>query len=305
ASALFDLVMDCRQRLLRRGCRPCSSEGVGLARVWLRRVDDVGDGTTCVVVAVEAYPPYRRELAPTTRPVPPGADDLSSKDPNVRIYQTRERQNYHTDSCDVVGLLCLRPARSGGLSSLVSTVTIFNELRRLCNLRPYETFLEMNSDPGIAHALESLYGAVANVELYPGLVAEEAKPRQTATGLCAGRTITYAILSDAVALVRGDRFLTTELNPYNLTPWGYDEVQRIERDYRRGLITDDERYNEVIEVWTKAKDSVTKAVSSVLAVVRSSCSSEDAASQSNSHVVCCASFVMSTSTGPGRPDRAT
>ncbi len=55
---------------------------------------------------------------------------LSSKDPNVRIYQTRERQNYHTDSCDVVGLLCLHPARSGGLSSLVSTVTIFNELRR-------------------------------------------------------------------------------------------------------------------------------------------------------------------------------
>ncbi|MDQ6671199.1 MAG: DNA-directed RNA polymerase subunit beta' [Chloroflexota bacterium] len=43
-----------------------------------------------------------------------------------------------------------------------------------------------------------------------------------------------------------------------------DEVQRIERDYRRGLITDDERYNEVIEVWTRAKDQVTKAVSSVL-----------------------------------------
>ena len=55
---------------------------------------------------------------------------LSSQDPNVRIYQTRERQNYHTDSCDVVGLLCLHPARAGGLSSLVSTVTIFNELRR-------------------------------------------------------------------------------------------------------------------------------------------------------------------------------
>jgi hypothetical protein len=54
---------------------------------------------------------------------------LSSQDPNVRIYQTRERQNYHTDSCDVVGLLCLRPAKSGGLSSLVSSVTIFNEMR--------------------------------------------------------------------------------------------------------------------------------------------------------------------------------
>jgi DNA-directed RNA polymerase subunit beta' len=43
-----------------------------------------------------------------------------------------------------------------------------------------------------------------------------------------------------------------------------EEVQRIERDYRRGLITDDERYNEVIEVWTKCKDQVTKAVSGVL-----------------------------------------
>jgi hypothetical protein len=55
---------------------------------------------------------------------------LSSHDPNVRVYLTRERQNYHTDSCDVVGLLCLHPAKSGGLSSLVSSVTIFNEMRK-------------------------------------------------------------------------------------------------------------------------------------------------------------------------------
>jgi hypothetical protein len=54
---------------------------------------------------------------------------LKSQDPAVRIYQTNERQNYHTDSCDIVGLLCLQPARSGGLSSLVSSVSIFNEMR--------------------------------------------------------------------------------------------------------------------------------------------------------------------------------
>jgi hypothetical protein len=54
---------------------------------------------------------------------------LSSRDPTVRIYQTKERQNYHTDSCDVVGLLCLHPAKSGGLSSLVSSVTLYNEMR--------------------------------------------------------------------------------------------------------------------------------------------------------------------------------
>ena len=46
----------------------------------------------------------------------------------------------------------------------------------------------------------------------------------------------------------------------NILKGADEEVQRIERDYRRGLITDDERYNEVIEVWTRAKDQVTKAV---------------------------------------------
>ena len=54
----------------------------------------------------------------------------SSDDPNTRIYQTRERQTHHTDSADVVALLCLRPAKEGGLSSLVSSTTIFNEMRR-------------------------------------------------------------------------------------------------------------------------------------------------------------------------------
>jgi len=54
----------------------------------------------------------------------------SSEDPNTRIYQTRERQTHHTDSCDVVGLMCLTTAKSGGLSSLVSSTTIFNEMRR-------------------------------------------------------------------------------------------------------------------------------------------------------------------------------
>src|SRR5262249_9260690 len=55
---------------------------------------------------------------------------LNSRNPDVRIYQTSERQTYHTDSADIVCLLCLRPAKSGGLSSLVSSMTIFNEMRR-------------------------------------------------------------------------------------------------------------------------------------------------------------------------------
>ncbi len=53
----------------------------------------------------------------------------SSKDTNTRIYQTAERQSFHTDSADIVGLLCLREAREGGDSLLVSALAIYNRMR--------------------------------------------------------------------------------------------------------------------------------------------------------------------------------
>ena len=56
-----------------------------------------------------------------------GAD---AANPNTRIYQTAERQTFHTDSSDVVGLLCIREAMTGGESLLVSTATIYNEMLR-------------------------------------------------------------------------------------------------------------------------------------------------------------------------------
>ncbi len=55
-----------------------------------------------------------------------GAD---AKDTNTRIYQTAARQTFHTDSADVVGLLCLQDAQEGGLSLLVSAVAIYNRMR--------------------------------------------------------------------------------------------------------------------------------------------------------------------------------
>ena len=50
-------------------------------------------------------------------------------DPKFRGYQTTEELRYHTDSCDIVGLLCLARAKSGGLSSIASAGAIFNEIR--------------------------------------------------------------------------------------------------------------------------------------------------------------------------------
>lgn len=53
-------------------------------------------------------------------------------DLRARGYQTRESQGLHIDNCDVVGLLCLRSARTGGVSQVVSSMAIYNELLRRC-----------------------------------------------------------------------------------------------------------------------------------------------------------------------------
>jgi hypothetical protein len=53
---------------------------------------------------------------------------LDITDPGVRYYQTNRRLEYHTDSIDVVGLLCLKTARAGGESFVVSSATIYNEI---------------------------------------------------------------------------------------------------------------------------------------------------------------------------------
>ena len=67
----------------------------------------------------------------------------SIMDPTVRGYQTNVRLPFHTDGSDLVGLMCLRTSKSGGLSSIVSSVACHNELARmqpeLCE-RHYEPF---------------------------------------------------------------------------------------------------------------------------------------------------------------------
>ena len=58
---------------------------------------------------------------------------VQSEENVVRLYKTAANIDYHCDAADVVGLLCLKKARSGGKSRIVSSVTVFNEL---CRRRP-------------------------------------------------------------------------------------------------------------------------------------------------------------------------
>ena len=65
----------------------------------------------------------------------------------------------------------------------------------------------------MADQLRHLYEHPDFVELYPGLVTEDAKkPMAPGVGICPGYTISRAVLSDAVALVRGDRFYTVGIS---------------------------------------------------------------------------------------------
>jgi hypothetical protein len=54
---------------------------------------------------------------------------LDITDPKVRYYQTSRKLEYHTDSVDVVGLLCLKTAKTGGESFIASSMTLYNEVR--------------------------------------------------------------------------------------------------------------------------------------------------------------------------------
>ena len=53
---------------------------------------------------------------------------LNYDDPMARGYQTSARLPYHTDYSDLVGLLCMKTAQSGGLSSIVSSAALYNHM---------------------------------------------------------------------------------------------------------------------------------------------------------------------------------
>jgi hypothetical protein len=117
-----------------------------------------------------------------------------------------------------IEVLGIEQARSWNLGSL-------NEFRKYFKLEPHNTFEDITSDKYAQEQLKHLYDTPDEVEIYPGIVVEDAKqPMAPGSGLCPPYTVSRAVLSDAVALVRGDRFYTHDYNPRTLTNWGYSLV---------------------------------------------------------------------------------
>lgn len=75
-------------------------------------------------------------------------------DPATRIYTTCAAQPFHTDSADIVGLLCIADSASGGESQVVSSVAVWNEL--------------VNTRPDLARELTRPFNVDRKGEVPPG-----------------------------------------------------------------------------------------------------------------------------------------
>lgn len=63
--------------------------------------------------------------------------NVGGKDPKERAYRNSTELDMHTDACDVVAMMCLQKAQSGGYSGYVSAISIYNEiLKRRPDLLP-------------------------------------------------------------------------------------------------------------------------------------------------------------------------
>lgn len=57
--------------------------------------------------------------------------DVGATNKTERPYRKRVDIAYHCDGADVVGLLCMHPAKKGGASRIISSVRVYNELLKL------------------------------------------------------------------------------------------------------------------------------------------------------------------------------
>ncbi|MFC5826292.1 TauD/TfdA family dioxygenase [Nonomuraea insulae] len=99
--------------------------GVPVEEMSERECEVAAAGLACHVGEVVPQGPGR---APLMHVRDTGADPAEGR---TRSYEHRARLGFHSDPTDVVALLCVRPAKSGGLSAIVSSVAVHNEIVRL------------------------------------------------------------------------------------------------------------------------------------------------------------------------------
>ncbi|KAJ7278558.1 heme peroxidase [Mycena rebaudengoi] len=179
----------------------------------------------------EAFPRLRDSVDPdpATRPfggLERGPDGKFSDDDIARVLLDATESpagafgaRNTPPSLRVIEIMGIMQARKWGVCTM-------NEFREYLGLKRFDDFEEWNPDPEIASAARRLYQHIDNLELYTGLHCEATMPLSPGVRFSSGFTVMRAILGDAIALIRGDRFYTTDFTPANLTVWGYQSCQR-------------------------------------------------------------------------------
>ena len=106
-------------------------------------------------------------------------------------------------------------------------VATLNEFRQFFGMSTHKTFEDINSDRNITDKLRDLYGSPDDVEFYPGYLCEGQGRNVDPDTPCPNNQSSAfwrGVFSDAVTLVRSDRFYTEEWNVHSNTSWGMREV---------------------------------------------------------------------------------
>ncbi len=73
-------------------------------------------------------------------------------DPRFRGPHSNRRLSFHTDRCDVIAFLCVRPAREGGENHVISSRVLLDELRR--RSPDHAAVLERDALPYLRHTID-------------------------------------------------------------------------------------------------------------------------------------------------------
>ena len=134
----------------------------------------------------------------------------------VRGYRTNQLLRFHSDRCDMVGLLCVRQAREGGLSSLVSSTRVWNEI--------------VQNRPEYIEPLMSGYFYVSSEE------GGELAPRRVPVYSIENGVVSCRILRNTIETAR------------RLGHGNYGELEEAALDYMDGLVNrDDLRLDMMLE----------------------------------------------------------
>jgi linoleate 8R-lipoxygenase/9,12-octadecadienoate 8-hydroperoxide 8R-isomerase len=205
-----DWTQELWDKLFGKKCDPKTVDG----RELLTKLSEVGNRTP-QDPSQRPFADFKRN-ADGTLPEQPLVDLLTS---SIKDCANSFGPNRVPAVMRAIEVLGIEQSRAWNLATL-------NEFRKHFNLEPHRTFSDITSDAYVADQLKHLYGHPDKVEIYPGLVVEDAKQRMhPGSGLTPPYTVSRAVLSDAVALVRGDRFYTLDYNPRTLTNWGFKTVE--------------------------------------------------------------------------------